>query len=176
MHAVRRLCELLAAAVVLEGSEEIRLRIAATLGSASYAVSLGFGGPYLLVNANTPCEALMGGPPPRVERVVELMALTAKPPLVETYKAAYEPALLAARHSMSTLAVGADGVSSRAFDEVARWAPILAVRAYRQSLLIQMAFDQMRRGLLDAPSAPSLRRYWERVHLLQPPHVVGSAP
>jgi hypothetical protein len=55
------------------------------------------------------------------------MELTSTPPLIETYRAAYEPALLAAKHS--TLAVGADGFSARAFDEVARWAPIFAVRA-----------------------------------------------
>ena len=146
------------------------------LGSPSYAVSLGHGGPYLLVKENTPCEALMGGPPPRVEKVVDLTELRTTPPLIETYSAAYEPALLAAKHSISTLAVRADGVSARAFEEVARWAPILGVRAYRQALLIQMAFDEMRRRLLDAPSALSLRRYWERVHLLSHLTLLGVLP
>jgi len=175
-HGQEELSELLAAALVLEGSEEVRLRIGTMLGSPLYAVSLGHGGPYLVVKGNAPCEALMGGPPPRVEKVVELMELTTTPSFIETYRAAYEPALLAAKHAMSTLAVGADGVSARAFDEVARWAPILGVRAYRQSVLIQLALDQMRRRLLDAPSVPSLRRYWERVHLLSHLTLLGVLP
>ena len=170
------LSELLAAALVLEGSENVRLGIAAMLGSPFYAVSLGHDGPYVRVKENAPCEALMRGRPPRGEKVVELKALTTAPPLVETYRAAYQPALLAARRSMSTLAVEADGVSARAFDEVARWAPVLGVRAYRQSVLIQMAFDQTRRALLDSASAPSLRRYWERVHLLSHLTLLGVLP
>jgi hypothetical protein len=161
----RRLVELLGSALVVERNEALRLSLGQMASGRRFSLALGTGGPYLIIDNGAIVDQVIAGPTPG-EPTLSLPEAIADASSGRLFKRDLRAAVADAATSVQSLSDRADLLSGEDFQAVARWAPVLAVEAYRLSAVIQMTFDHVRRRLLDTPTPRDLRQYWEDVHLL----------
>lgn len=161
----RELVQLLGAAITIERSVALRASLGRAAGGERYAVALKVGGPYVVVNGDSISGSAMSGASP-TEKTLGLAVGATEPEVLKVFDAAFPAAADSANRAITALGVDADRLSAADFDEVARWAPVLAVACYRQSATLQMIFDHIRPRLLSQPTLEALRSYWEMTHLL----------
>ena len=161
----RRLVELLGSALVVERSEALRLSLGQMVPGRRFSLALGTSGPYLVIEDGAIVDQVMAGPTSG-EPTLSLREAIADASRGRLFRKNLREAAADAAKSIQSLSGRADLLSEEDFRAVARWAPLLALDAYRLSAVIQMTFDEVRPRLLDTPTRRDLRRYWEDVHLL----------
>jgi hypothetical protein len=149
---------------VLALQRDARLR--EQFGNVRTAIALGEFGPYVIVERGVIVGSALGvlAPDEPVTTIEE--ALAAAPWLIEEFQTSLRHTSLEASRTISTIATGAETVSRAAFGKLERWAPLLAMHAYRHTVSIQSIFDLTRTELRSTTNPDRLRRYWERAHLL----------
>ncbi|MFT3695852.1 MAG: hypothetical protein QM831_22140 [Kofleriaceae bacterium] len=157
---------ILASALAIERDPTLRHALSEDPGGVT-AVALAASGPYVLIeHGRVTGTALLGPAPDGVDQVLALPdALTRKSHLRQAYRTALIGSEAEAVRLLDSLEHDAEFFSQRAFVALERWAPLLALHAYRQTVAIQSVFDAERSVVLTA-TAERKRRYWERVHAL----------
>lgn len=107
------------------------------------AIALATAGPYVMIeHGRVTGTALFGPPPAGIDRVIALPDQLAQRARTRQL---FRTQLLTTRREAARLcnALRDDGetFSQHAFTELERWAPLLALHAYRQSVILQSMFD-----------------------------------
>jgi hypothetical protein len=138
------------------------------LGRSRIALALGEIGPYVIVeHGKIVGTAMQGTTPSGVDQIATVSdVLEAQPASIDDFETSLEHARPEALRTLAQIATSAEQLSRAGFSKLERWAPVLALHAYRHTVTIQSIFD-LSRAVLHATSEPEqLRQYWERVHLL----------
>lgn len=162
-----RIATLLALAFAVQRDAGLRTLLDARALAPRFALALDVDGPYLVIERGKLAGSAMPRSAPAGLDVVELRAaLAAEPHAVPAFQRALRAGRADADHAIGELRHAAERFSREAFARLARWAPLVAADAYRQTALLQSIFDLGRAELLASPRPGDLLAYWTRVHQL----------
>jgi hypothetical protein len=164
----RNLEGVLASALAIERDAHLRAAIGAANPNGPTAIALAERGPFVVVeHGQVTSSTMLGADPPGIDAVLSLPdALDLAPGARASFEAALRATGPEAARAIAEISEGAERYPERAFTELQRWAPLLAMHAYRQSVTIQSIFDLERGRARSAATVDELRGYRERVHLL----------
>jgi hypothetical protein len=165
-----RIVELLAFGLALEKDRPFRQAIQRIAPKERCALALGDGGPFLeFADGSVVGTGVIAGLPPPLAVTLDVgEVLREQPALAEVLRTRLRVSGVhdqAARLVSAFLGM-AHSLSANDFRTVHRWAPLLALEAYRYVASSQMLRDETRALLRHRANDRSLRWYWDHVHAL----------
>jgi hypothetical protein len=170
VESCQRMSELLAFGIAIQSDALFHAAFRDAAPEVPCALDLGHGGPFVVLwhDGVEPPGSIAGEAPPHSPTfsVAELMERT--PSLATTARARLRAsgAQAEATRLVHLMQNAGHQLSARDFGAVARWAPLIAVPAYRHVALIQMLLDRASPSLLKEATESTLAWRWTLIHAL----------